>query len=83
MKFCQNYKHPNIIQAKELLIDEALGNAQLILEYCPGQTLEEIISQKGSLDGKIIPETHNLNCNRANRPQNCRSAYISFKARPR
>jgi len=45
-------QHKNIVKAKELLVDEALGSAQLILEYVQGQTLEELIFEKGRLEGK-------------------------------
>jgi len=39
------------VKAKELLVDEVLGHGQLILEYVPGKTLEELIIEKRQLEG--------------------------------
>jgi calcium/calmodulin-dependent protein kinase I len=41
--------HKNIIKVKELLMDESIGHAQLILEYFPSKTLEELIHENGTL----------------------------------
>ena len=47
-------QHKNIVTVKEFILDEALGNAQLILEYLEGQTLEELIIEEGPLEGKLF-----------------------------
>jgi serine/threonine protein kinase len=47
-------QHKNIVTVKEFILDEALGNAQLILEYLEGQTLEELIIEEGPLDEEKV-----------------------------
>ena len=50
-------QHENIVKAKELFTDNELGNAVLILEYCPGKTLQSLIEEKTKIEGlyKIFP----------------------------
>jgi len=48
------FQHKNIVKAKELLVDEVLGHAQLILEYVPGKTLEELIIEKKQLEEETV-----------------------------
>lgn len=36
------------------MVDEVLGHAQLILEYVPGKTLEDLIIEKKQLEGNSL-----------------------------
>jgi len=42
------------VKAEEIFVDAESGTAQIILEYCPGQTLQEIIQDKIKVDGTFI-----------------------------
>jgi len=49
-------QHDHIVKAEELFIDMESGNAQIVLEYCEGQTLQELIEEKIKLDEKWLVE---------------------------
>jgi serine/threonine protein kinase len=49
-----NLQHDNIIKVKELLMDESIGQAQLILDYFPSKTLEELINENANLEEATV-----------------------------
>lgn len=47
-------QHKNIIQSEEIIVDNDMGTAYIILEYAPGKTLQQLIIEKTKIDEQTM-----------------------------
>ena len=59
-----------------------MGKAQLILEYFPGKTLEELIAEKKQIEGLILEGELRLTSFRTKNQTNHRTGRIRFETYP-